>query len=98
MSTKVSLLFQRFMYNLSVRIIKFVVTVLTFIFWCLSGSNRNMNTFTFWTNFDKIPCRLKKSIMGLFNKFIFFFYQNLISDFDIVTIHIKQHVWGVISN
>jgi hypothetical protein len=60
LSTIVSSLCQRCMYNLSFRIVKFVVTESTFIFWCLSVSGRNINTFTFWTYFNKIPSRLKK--------------------------------------
>jgi hypothetical protein len=36
--------------------------------------------------------------MGSFNKFIFFFYQNSISDFDMMATLIKKPVWEDISN
>lgn len=97
-STKVSLLFRCFLNNLSFRIIKFVFTVFTIIFWHLSLSNRNINTTTFWTNFNKIPCCLKKFIIRLFNKSICLSAQTIISDFCIVAIYIKKSVWEVISN
>ena len=96
--TKVSLLFRRFLNNLSFRIIKFVFTVSTIIFWRLSLSNRNINTTTFWTNFNKIPSHLNKFIMRSFNKLIFFFYQNSITDSGIFNILIKKSVWEVIFN
>ena len=35
-----------------------------------------------------------KFIMRLFNKFIFFFYQNSITDFDIINTLIKKSVGG----
>ena len=57
---KERILFKCFMFDHSIRIIKFVVTVLTFVFWFLSGSSRNGNTFTFWTNSFKILSNLKK--------------------------------------
>ena len=81
LSTKVISLFVRRIHNPSFRSVKFVFTVLTLIFWCLSLPTRNIFTFTFWTNLNKILSRQKKFIMMLFNHFIFFFYQNLISDF-----------------
>jgi hypothetical protein len=96
--TKIISLFLRCINNLSFRVIKFVATFVTFIFWFLSGSSSNMKIVTFWTNFSKIPCRLKKSIIGSPNKFIFLSSQKLISDFDIVTTHIKKPVWEVIRN
>lgn len=80
MSTNFSLLFNGFMYYLSFRVIKFVFTVLTMIFWYISSSNRNLITFTFWTDFNKIPRYLKKYVIGLFKKSIYFFSQRLISD------------------
>ena len=98
LSTKVISLFLRFINNLSFRISKFIATFSTFIFWFLSVSNRNPNTFTFWTNFKKILTHLKKSIMRSFNKFIFFFYQNSIPNFGIFNLLIKKSVWEVISN
>ena len=98
MHIKFSFLFRRLMNYHSLRIIKLVFTVLTSIFWCLSFSNRNMNTFTSWTHFNKILGHLKKYIMGSFNKFIFFFNQNLISDFGIVIILIRKSIWEAISN
>jgi len=78
-------LFLRCISKPSFRIIKFVFTVSTSIFWCPSPSNRNFFTFTFRTNFQKILTHLKKFIMRLFNISIFF-YQNSISDFDISNI------------
>ena len=78
-------LFLRCISKPSFRIIKFVFTGLTSIFWCLSPSNHNIFTFTFRTNFQKILTHLKKFIMRMFNKSIFF-YQNSISDFDISNI------------
>jgi hypothetical protein len=83
LSTIVAFLFLRFIRHLGFRIIKFVATVSTFIFWCFSLSTRNPDTFTFWTYCKKILSRLKKSIMMSFNNFIFFFYVNSITDFDI---------------
>lgn len=96
--TKVFLLFKRFFNNLSFWIIKFVFTVSTKIFWRLSLSNRNINTTTFWTNFNKIPSHLDKFIIRLFNKSICISAQTLISDFCIVAIYIKKSVWEVICN
>ena len=78
LSTKVIFLFTRCIIYLSFRIIKFVATVSTSIFWYLSFSNSNLNTFTFWTHCNKILSYLTKFIMRSFNKFIFFFYQNSI--------------------
>ena len=69
----------------SFRIVKFVFTGFTSIFWCLSPSNHNLITFTFRTNFQKMLTHLKEFIMRLFNKSIFF-YQNSNSDFDISNI------------
>jgi len=92
------MLFNRFMNYLSFGIIKFVATALTSIFWYFSVSNKNLITFTFWANFNKIPRYLKIFIMGLFKKSIFRSSQNLISDFDMVATLIKKPVWEVISN
>jgi hypothetical protein len=91
-------LFLCFRENQSFRIIKFVATVMTFIFWFLSVSNRNLNTFTFWTNFNKISTHLKKYIIRSSNTFFFFLYQNFIPDFDIVTTLIRKSVWEIIDN
>lgn len=63
MFTRIALLFPRFLFYLSFRIIKFVFTVFTIIFRNLSLSNRYMNTTTFWTNFNKISRYLKKFII-----------------------------------
>jgi hypothetical protein len=98
LSTIVSMLLNRFMNYLSFRIIKFVATVLTSIFWYLSVSNKNLITFAFWANFNKISRYLKIFIMRLFKKSIFRSSQNLISDFDMVAILLKKPVWEVISN
>ena len=95
MSTKVIFLFTCCMNNLSFRIIKFVTAVVTSIFWCLSFSNSNLHTFTFRTDRNKILSYLTKSIMRLFNTFIFFFCQKLISDFDIFISFIKKSVLDV---
>jgi len=73
---------------------KFVTTVVTSIFRCLSFSNSNLSTFTFWTHCNKILSHLMKFIMRSFNKFIFFFNQNSITDFDIINILIKKSVGG----
>jgi hypothetical protein len=98
MSTKVIFLFLRVMNNLSFRIIKFVATIMTSIFWCLSFSNGDLSTFTFWTNSNKILSHLNEFIMRSFNKFIFFFYQISFTDFGIFSILIKKSVWQVIRN
>jgi hypothetical protein len=95
LSTKVIFLFVRCINNPGFWIIKFVATVVTSIFWCLSFSNSNLYTFTFGTYCNKIFSHLTKFIVRSFNKFIFFFYQNLISDFDIPYILIKKTVWEV---
>ncbi len=80
--------------KLSFRIIKFVGTVLTSIFWYLSSSNRNMNAITFWTDFNKIPRYLKKYVIGWFNKSTFFSSQNLISDMIMVATPYKVTSMG----
>lgn len=52
MSTKVISLFVRRISNSSFGSVKFVFTVLIFIFWCLSLPTRNIFTFTFWTKLE----------------------------------------------
>ena len=98
MFTIVIFLFLRFVNNLGFRVIKFIATFQTYIFWCLSSSDIYLNTFTFWANCDKILGYLTIFIMRSLNEFIFFFFQNSIADFDIYYILIKKSVWEVISN
>jgi hypothetical protein len=92
---KVIFLFLCDMNNLCVRIIKFVSTIVTSIFWYLSFSNRDLSTFTFWTHCNKILSNLNVFIMRSFNNSIFFFCQNSNTDFDIFSILIKKSVWEV---
>jgi hypothetical protein len=94
LSSKFVLLFNGFLYYLSFRIIKFVGTVMTSIFWYLSLSNRNMNAITFWTDFIKIPSYLKKYIIGWFNKSTFLSSQSLISDMTMVATPYKVTSMG----
>jgi len=92
---KVIFLFLCYMNNLCVRIIKFVTTIVTSIFWCLSFSNSDLSTITFWTNCNKLLSSLNEFIMRSFNNFIFFFCQNSTTDFDIFSTLIKKSVWEV---
>ncbi len=87
--TSFALLFPRFLFYRSFRIIKFVFTVFTIIFWNLSLSNRYMNTTAFWTNFNKIPRYLKVFIIGLFNKSFCLSSQNFNTDFDNISLSYK---------
>lgn len=90
LSTKIIFLFTGRIRKRSLGIIKFVSTFFTSIFWCLPFSDSNLNTFTFWTDSDKILCYLDIFIGRSF--YGFFFFQKSISNLDMVVIFIKKPV------